>query len=123
MVKVASLFSQLLHHVPRSQFATLVAKHQVERSAKGFTCWTQFVAMMFCQLVRADSLRDIYNGLAALVVVNEHLFDLQRRGGLLVASLGVDLFVAAAARENVASDLIARNACRRTWDEIVYQQP
>ncbi len=39
-------------------------KHGAERAAKGFTCWTQFVAMLFCQLGRADSLRDICNGLA-----------------------------------------------------------
>jgi uncharacterized protein DUF4372 len=29
----------------------------------GFTCWTQFVSMLFCQLARADSLREIRNGL------------------------------------------------------------
>ena len=43
---------------------SLVKKHNAERAAKGFTCWTQFVAMLFCQLGRADSLRDICNGLA-----------------------------------------------------------
>lgn len=63
MVKVASLFSQLLHHFPRTEFATLVKKHKGEHAAKGFTCWTQFVAMVFCQLARADSLREICNGL------------------------------------------------------------
>ena len=38
-------------------------KHAAERAAKGFTCWTQFVSMLFCQLGRADSLREICNGL------------------------------------------------------------
>jgi hypothetical protein len=37
-----------------------VKKHLAERSAKGFTCRTQFVAMTFCQLAHADSLREIY---------------------------------------------------------------
>jgi Domain of unknown function (DUF4372)/Transposase DDE domain len=64
MVQVASLFNQLLDHFPRAAFALLVKKHQAERNAKGFTCWTQFVAMTFCQLAHADSLRDICNGLA-----------------------------------------------------------
>jgi len=64
MVAVASLFSQLLQHVPRSQFASLVKEHKAERYSKGFDCWTQFVAMLFCQLARADSLREICNGLA-----------------------------------------------------------
>src|SRR5450759_1840886 len=64
MVQAASLFNQLLQHFPRTEFASLVKKHQAERAAKGFTCWTQFVAMTFCQLAHADSLREICNGLA-----------------------------------------------------------
>jgi len=63
IVQVASLFNQLLQHFPRTEFAALVKKHAAERAAKGFTCWTQFVAMLFCQLGRADSLREICNGL------------------------------------------------------------
>jgi hypothetical protein len=64
MLQAASLFNQLLQHFPRTEFASLVKKHQAERAAKGFTCWTQFVAMTFCQLAHADSLREICNGLA-----------------------------------------------------------
>jgi hypothetical protein len=64
MVQVASLFNQLLHHFPRLEFAALVKKHKAEHAAKGFTCWEQFVAMEFCQLAHADSLREICNGLA-----------------------------------------------------------
>ena len=64
MVQVASLFNQLLQHFPRTEFAALVRKHGAERAAKGFPCWSQFVAMLFCQLGHADSLREICNGLA-----------------------------------------------------------
>src|SRR5260370_5524934 len=64
MLQAASLFNQLLQHFPRMEFAALVKKHLAERAAKGFACWTQFVAMTFCQLAHADSLRDICNGLA-----------------------------------------------------------
>jgi hypothetical protein len=63
MVKVGSLFGQLLAHFPRTEFAALVKEHGAERGAKGFTCWTQMVSMLFCQLGRADSLREICNGL------------------------------------------------------------
>jgi hypothetical protein len=63
----------LLHHFPRTEFASLVKKHGAERAAKGFTCWTQFVAMLFCQLGRADSLRDICNGLACCLGRLVHL--------------------------------------------------
>ena len=58
MVKTASLFSQLLRHVPRSEFASLVGKHRAERYAKGFDSWTHFVAMLFAQVSGAESGRD-----------------------------------------------------------------
>ena len=67
MVRQASLFSQLLRQVPRDVFDQLVREHQAEKGAKGFTCWTQLVAMLFCHLGRADSLREICNGLACCV--------------------------------------------------------
>lgn len=73
MVRVASLFSQLLDHFPRTEFAALVKKHGAERGAKGFTCWNQFISMMFCQLARADSLREICNGLACCLGKLAHL--------------------------------------------------
>jgi hypothetical protein len=73
MIKAASLFSQLLHHFPRTEFAHLVAKHQAERRAKGFTCWTQMVAMLFCHMAHADSLREICGGLACCQGKLRHL--------------------------------------------------
>ncbi len=73
MIKVASLFSKLLHHFPRTEFAQLVAKHQAERRAKGFTCWTQMVAILFCHLAHADTLREICGGLACCQDKLRHL--------------------------------------------------
>jgi Domain of unknown function (DUF4372)/Transposase DDE domain len=73
MVAVASLFNQLLQHFPRTEFAALVRKHKAERRAKGFTCWTQFVSMLFCQLAHAGSLRDICNGLSCSLGKLVHL--------------------------------------------------
>jgi IS4 transposase len=64
MVRVASLFSQLLQQIPRDVFQGLVQKHRSERYAKGFSSWTHLVAMLFSQLAHADSLREICNGLA-----------------------------------------------------------
>jgi hypothetical protein len=62
---VCSIFSQVLKLIPRADFDAAVREHQAERNAKGFTCWGQFVAMLFCQLGSVTSLRDITNGLAA----------------------------------------------------------
>ncbi len=73
MIRVASLFSQLLRHVSRTEFHNLVARHEAERAAKGFTCWTQFVAMMFCHLAHADSLREICGGLSCCLGKLRHL--------------------------------------------------
>ena len=64
MVQVASLFNQLLDHFPKLEFGALVRQHKADKGAKGFSTWTQCVAMLFCQLARADSLREICNGLA-----------------------------------------------------------
>ena len=53
--------------------SALVKKHDAERAAKGFTCWTQFVSMIFCQLGRADSLREICQGLDCCLGKLTHL--------------------------------------------------
>jgi len=73
MVRVASLFSQLLAHFPRGEFQEIVVRHRGDRGAKGFTCWTQFVSMVFCHVARADSLREICYGLAGCVGKLRHL--------------------------------------------------
>lgn len=73
MVRTASLFSQLIREIPRDVFGKLVEKHGAERNSKGFTCWAQFTAMLFCQFARADSLREICNGLACCVGKLSHL--------------------------------------------------
>ena len=73
MTRVASLFSQLLSHLPRHEFQTLVQTHGAEYQSKGFACWTQLVSMLFCHLGHADSLRDICNGLVCALGKMVHL--------------------------------------------------
>jgi hypothetical protein len=73
MVRSASLFSQLLQQVPRSRFNALVQKHQGDRHAKGFSCWTLLTSMLFCQLAHADSLRVICHGLSCCLGKLNHL--------------------------------------------------
>jgi hypothetical protein len=65
MNRVCSIFAQVLRLIPRVQFQDAVKEHKAERHARGFTCWGQFLAMLFCQLGHAQSLREICNGLAA----------------------------------------------------------
>jgi hypothetical protein len=73
MIRVASLFSQLLSLFPRTEFYAAVKEHQADRYAKGFTCWEQFVSMLFCQLAQAKSLREICSGLACCLGKLQHL--------------------------------------------------
>lgn len=73
MNRVCSIFSQILQLFPRLEFESAVRKHKAERHARGFTSWGQFVAMLFCQLGHAQSLREICGGLAASEGKLKHL--------------------------------------------------
>jgi hypothetical protein len=72
MIAVASCFSQLLSLINRGAFARAV-RNIKRRGAKGFSCWDQFVAMLFCQLGAAHSLREICGGLATAMGKLSHL--------------------------------------------------
>lgn len=63
MVRFCSIFSQVLQLISRQGFQRAVEETKAERHARGFRCWDQFVAMLFCQLGRAQSLREICGGL------------------------------------------------------------
>ena len=65
MTRVSSIFSQILQLIPRLEFESAVRQHHAERHARGFSSWGQFIAMLFCQLGHAKSLREICGGLAA----------------------------------------------------------
>jgi hypothetical protein len=88
MNRVSSIFSQILSLVPRLEFEALVQKHKAERHARGFSCWGQLVSMLFCQLGRAHSLREICGGLAACEGKLRHLglMEAPRRSTLAYAN-------------------------------------
>lgn len=73
MALTASLFSQILALFNRGDFNDIVRKHHAQRHAKGFTCWDQFVAMLFCQTAQAKSLREICGGLKCCMGKLKHL--------------------------------------------------
>jgi hypothetical protein len=73
MLSHSSLFSQVLLLVNRHGFEGRVREYRAEKAAKGFSCWGQFVAMMFCQLAQAKSLREISDGLACCEGKLNHL--------------------------------------------------
>jgi len=73
MNRFCSIFSQLLQLFSRIEFQQAVRETKAERHARGFTCWGQFVAMLFCQLGRAHSLREITGGLRSCEGKLKHL--------------------------------------------------
>ena len=73
MNRFCSIFSQLLQLFSRIEFQQAVMETKAERHARGFTCWGQFVAMLFCQLGRAHSLREISGGLRSCEGKLKHL--------------------------------------------------
>jgi len=73
MATTASCLAQVLSLVDRNDFDRAVMRRGADRAAKGFYCWDQFVAMMFCQLGSANSLREICGGLATALGKLVHL--------------------------------------------------
>ena len=73
MVRVASCFAQVLDLIDRHGFGRAVRDLDAERGAKGFRSWDQFVAMLFCQLGSANSLREICGGLSTAMGRVVHL--------------------------------------------------
>jgi hypothetical protein len=55
--------TQLLQVFSRAEFHQEVKATKAERHARGFSSWDHFVAMLFCQLADAQSLREIIGGL------------------------------------------------------------
>jgi hypothetical protein len=72
-IRRGSLFCQLLSLFNRHDFVRHVRDLEAEYQSKGFSCWDQFVAMLFCQLAQAKSLREITQGLQCCEGRLQHL--------------------------------------------------
>lgn len=73
MNQYCSIFSQILQLFSRWEFHKMVEETRSERHARGFSSWSQFVSMLFCQLGRAHSLREISGGLRSCEGKLKHL--------------------------------------------------
>lgn len=63
----------MLELFPQGEFQRLVREYEAERHARGFRSWDQFVSMLFCHLGRAQSLREICDGLESIEGKARHL--------------------------------------------------
>ena len=68
-----TIFKQILQIIPRYEFEKSVKKHKGDFASKGFTCWEQFVAMLFGQLSGQTGLRGIETALESISQSLYHL--------------------------------------------------
>jgi hypothetical protein len=73
MIQPTSLFAQILSLVKKTEFQQIVEKHKAEYGTKGFSSWTQFTSMLFGQLAKCESLREVCHGLHTLNGKLSHL--------------------------------------------------
>ncbi len=54
-----TIFSQFLDHLPTYEFRKCVARYAGDHRIRTFSCWDQFLCMIFAQLAYRESLRDV----------------------------------------------------------------
>ncbi len=65
MHKDKYVFAQLVEFLDRNHFNYIVRKYQGDKYIKSFSCWNQLLVMMFGQLAKSESLRDLIVALEA----------------------------------------------------------
>ena len=79
-----TVFAQLAEHLPRKEFQKCVARYRGDSNPRGFTCWDQYLAMVFAQLTYRESLRDIE---ACLGAMRQKLYHMGFRGRVARSTL------------------------------------
>lgn len=73
-----TLLSQIINSLNRDSFNRIVKKHKSDKHSKGINSWTHFVAMLFCQMAKANSIREIVYGLRSMEGNLNHLGIMQK---------------------------------------------
>ncbi len=79
-----TVFAQLMDCVPRYQFQLCAQRYRGDYKIKDFSCWKQWLCMVFAQLTYRESLRDIE---ATLGSVAGRLYHMGIRGRVARSSL------------------------------------
>ncbi len=72
-----TIFAQLVEHLSIHEFRKCVARYRGNHKVKTFSCWDQFLCMLFAQLACRESLRDI---VACLRTIGPRLYHMGIRG-------------------------------------------
>lgn len=72
-MKNITLFSQILQQINRNIFHKALEKYQTDKHSKGINSFTHLTAMLFCHLSKAQSIREITNGLLSVSGNLNHL--------------------------------------------------
>ena len=69
-----TVLRQILGLVPRGEFEKLVREHGGEKHVRSFSCWSQFACLVYAQLSRQNSLRDLVYALETKKTFLYHCF-------------------------------------------------
>ena len=78
------VFSQLIEFLPQYEFRKCVERYKGNYYVKSFSCWNQFLCMVFAQLTYRESLRDIESCLRSL---KNKLYHMGIRGNISRSTL------------------------------------
>jgi hypothetical protein len=79
-----TVFAQVIGHAPHKAFQRCVKRYPGARRLRSFTCWDQFLCMVFAQLTYRESLRDIE---ACLGAVPDRLYHMGIRSAVSRSTL------------------------------------
>jgi hypothetical protein len=79
-----TIFAQVIGHAPHKAFQRCVKRYPGARRLRSFTCWDQFLCMVFAQLTYRESLRDIE---ACLGAVPDRLYHMGIRSAVSRSTL------------------------------------
>ena len=65
MAHSTTVLQQMLRHIPRGEFESIVRRHGGNRRVRKFSCWNQFTCLLFGQLTGQQSLRDLTEALGS----------------------------------------------------------
>ena len=61
-----TVFSQVIRQISRELVEIIAKRYEADKYSKGLATWVQLVSLLFVQLSRANSLRDVCNALKSM---------------------------------------------------------